>query len=141
MEPSSEIFSPVGALLMEREVPQLRLQARAVLVVDDDGDTRDALSQLVSSWGYTPVVAGSAEEGERLAQHWLLDAALVDIFLPGLTGEQLLARLRSTHPSALLVGISALADPVMERLCRGMGADLFLGKPVEPGRLARALTR
>ena len=141
MEPTAETFSPAGSMLLGRDVPQLRLQARAVLVVDDDGDARDGLAQLVSSWGYTPVLAASAEEGERLAQHWLLDAALVDIFLPGRSGEQLLARLRSTFPAAVLVGISALADPAMERLCRGMGADLFLGKPVKPEALARALTR
>lgn len=141
MEPNAETFSPAGTVLLERDVPQLRLQARAVLVVDDDEDARDALAQMVAAWGYTPVLAGTAEEGERLAQHWLLDAALVDVFLPGKTGEQLLARLRSTFPTAVLVGISALSDPAMERLCRGMGADLFLGKPVEPGQLARALTR
>lgn len=141
MEPTAETFSPAGSVLLGRDVPQVRLQARAVLVVDDDGDAREGLAQLVASWGYTPVLASSAEEGERLARHWLLDAALVDIFLPGRSGEQLLARLRSSFPAALLVGISALSDPAMERLCRGMGADLFLGKPVEPDALARALVR
>lgn len=128
-------------MLSTHAPPQVRLQARAVLVVDDDADAREGLATLVATWGYTPVMASSAEEAERLAQYYLLEAAVVDVFLPGKSGEQLLARLRASFPAAVLVGVSALVDPALERLCEGMGADLFLGKPVSPEALARALTR
>ncbi|MEN9799375.1 MAG: hypothetical protein RL653_3071 [Pseudomonadota bacterium] len=141
MEPSTELQSHAASVLATHAPPQVRLQARAVLVVDDDPDAREGLGLLVASWGYTPVLAGSAEEAERLAQYYLLEAAVVDVFLPGKSGEQLLGRLRAAFPAAVLVGMSALVDPALERLCEGMGADLFLGKPVSPGDLARALTR
>lgn len=141
MEPSTELQSPAASVLSTHAPPQVRLQARAVLVVDDDVDAREGLGALVSSWGYTPVLASSAEEAERLARYYLLEAAVVDVFLPGKSGEQLLGRLRAAFPAAVLVGMSALVDPALERLCEAMGADLFLGKPVSPGALARALTR
>lgn len=115
-------------------------QARGtVLVVEDDPEQRELLVELVSEWGYAPLPAASAEEAERAVSHRHVEAAVVDIFLPGRSGTHLLARLRERFPHAVLVGISALGDASLSRRCKGQGADRFLDKPVTPEDLAQAL--
>ena len=43
-----------------------------------------------------------------------------------------MARLRERFPQAVLIGVSAMSDAAMARKCKGLGADLFIGKPVMP---------
>jgi CheY-like chemotaxis protein len=113
---------------------------RSVLVVEDDPAQRAMLVELISLWGYRTVAVGSAEEAETLVQQaGSLDVAVVDVFLPGESGVQLITRLRERFPEAVLIGISALSTAATARRCKGIGADLFIGKPLEPQRLAEAL--
>jgi DNA-binding NarL/FixJ family response regulator len=50
-----------------------------------------------------------------------------------------MSRLRERFPQAVLIGVSAMSDPAMARKCKGLGADLFMGKPLMPENLASAL--
>jgi FixJ family two-component response regulator len=68
-----------------------------------------------------------------------MDAAVVDVFLPGRSGVTLMTRLRERFPNAVLIGVSAMSDAGMARKCKGLGADLFIGKPIAPNKLAEAL--
>jgi DNA-binding NarL/FixJ family response regulator len=68
-----------------------------------------------------------------------MDAAIVDVFLPGRSGATLMSRLRERFPQSILIGVSAMSDSSMARKCKGLGADLFIGKPVLPEKLAQAL--
>ncbi len=128
--------------LLRQEQQSTRTQAvrRCVLVVEDDPAQRDLLVELLSDWGYDSVPVGSAEEGEFVAKRRKVDAAIVDVFLGGRSGAALMTRLRERIPDVLLIGISALGDASMARTCKGVGADLFISKPVVPDELARALT-
>ena len=113
---------------------------RSVLIVEDDPAQRAMLLELISLWGYRTVAVGSAEEAEALLeQAGALDIAVVDVFLPGESGVQLITRLRERFPDSVLNGISALSTAATARRCKGIGADLFIGKPLEPARLAEAL--
>jgi DNA-binding response OmpR family regulator len=110
-----------------------------VLVVEDDPSCRELVVEMLSLWGYRPVAVGSAEEADYVMRHEQLDAALIDVFLPGKSGASLLGRLRVRFPQALLIATSALGDPAMARRFKGLGADLFLPKPLEPEALGTAL--
>jgi CheY-like chemotaxis protein len=113
---------------------------RSVLVVEDDPAQRAMLLELISLWGYRTVAVGSAEEAEALlGRAGSLEVAVVDVFLPGDSGVQLITRLRERFPDSVLIGISALSTAETARRCKGIGADLFIGKPLEPARLAEAL--
>ncbi|HET9452360.1 MAG TPA: response regulator [Aggregicoccus sp.] len=111
----------------------------SVLVVEDDPTSREILVEMLSGWGYEPMPVGSAEEAEFAVRNKRMDAAVVDVFLPGRSGATLMSRLREKFPNAVLIGVSAMSDPAMARKCKGLGADLFIGKPVMPERLAEAL--
>ena len=111
----------------------------SVLVVEDDPTSREILVEMLSGWGYEPMPVGSAEEAEFAVRNKRMDAAVVDVFLPGRSGATLMSRLREKFPNAVLIGVSAMSDAAMARKCKGLGADLFIGKPVMPERLAEAL--
>src|SRR5262249_34389314 len=108
---------------------------RSVLVVED-GPAQDALlAELISLWGYRTGAVGSAGEAEALVQQaGALDIAVIDVFLPGESGVQLITRLRERFPDSVLIGISAMSTAATARRCKGIGADLFIGKPLEPAR-------
>ncbi|HSP78665.1 MAG TPA: response regulator [Myxococcaceae bacterium] len=110
-----------------------------VLIVEDDPVHRELLVELLSQWGYAPLPVGSAEEAEFAVRNKPMDAAVVDVFLPGRSGTNLMTRLREKFPEAVLIGVSAMSDAAMARKCKGLGADLFIGKPLAPEKLARAL--
>ena len=111
----------------------------SVLVVEDDPSSRELLVEMLSQWGYEPLPVGSAEEAEFAVRNKRMDAAIVDVFLPGRSGATLMSRLRERFPQSVLIGVSAMSDAAMARKCKGLGADLFIGKPLSPERLAEAL--
>ena len=111
----------------------------SVLIVEDDPAHRELLVELVTQWGYEALPVGSAEEAEFAVRNKRMDAAIVDVFLPGRSGTNLMARLREKFPQSVLIGVSAMSDASMARKCKGLGADLFIGKPLAPEKLAQAL--
>ncbi|QSQ19271.1 response regulator [Pyxidicoccus parkwayensis] len=111
----------------------------AVLVVEDDPTHREILVELLAGWGYEPLPVGSAEEAEFAVRNKRMDAAVVDVFLPGRSGATLMSKLRERFPQSVLIGVSAMSDAAMARKCKGLGADLFIGKPLNPEKLAEAL--
>jgi CheY-like chemotaxis protein len=125
----------------ERRSDELKLEPvrGSVLVVEDDPSSRELLVELLTGWGYEPLPVGSAEEAEFAVRNKRMDAAIVDVFLPGRSGATLMSRLRERFPQAVLIGVSAMSDAAMARKCKGLGADLFIGKPVMPDKLAQAL--
>jgi FixJ family two-component response regulator len=110
-----------------------------VLVVEDDPSNRELLVEMLSMWGYEPLPVGSAEEAEFATRRKLVGAAIVDVFLPGKSGTNLIPKLRERFPDIMVIGMSALGDAAMARKCKGVGADLFIHKPVRADQLADAL--
>lgn len=111
----------------------------SVLVVEDDPTHREILVEMLAGWGYEPLPVGSAEEAEFAVRNKRMDAAIVDVFLPGRSGATLMSKLRERFPQSVLIGVSAMSDAAMARKCKGLGADLFIGKPLNPEKLAEAL--
>jgi CheY-like chemotaxis protein len=137
LEGSDAALSPARNEDDGRQVEPMRKQ---VLVVEDDPSTRELIVEMLSLWGYQSVPVGSAEEAEFAMRRRLLDAAVVDVFLPGRSGPSLIARIRAKFPDAMVIGISALGDAATARQCKGVGADLFISKPVTADQLEMALT-
>lgn len=140
-EEQPERAAGVAHLRPERTEDRTRLEAakRTVLIVEDDPAHRELLVEMVAQWGYDVVPVGTAEEAEYAARKRPIDAAIIDVFLPGRSGVALMSSLRRKFPEAVLIGTSALSDAAMARRCKGLGADLFIGKPIQPEALAQAL--
>ena len=72
------------------------MQAKRVVVVDDERAIRVALSELLAAEGFlVDAVPGGAEALDLLANGPDVDALLIDLFMPGMTGCDLVRAIRS----------------------------------------------
>ena len=106
-----------------------------ILIVEDDADISEILSKIMRLQGYVPTQAFSGSEaGLRLfsegAGREQYDLILLDLMLPGVTGEELIGKIRenSDVPIIVLSAKSALEDRVG---VLNLGADDYLTKPFE----------
>ena len=105
-----------------------------VLIVEDEKLSRKALAALLRAHGYSTEAVGSAEEALQLLDDGFApDVALVDLDLPGMSGEQFLRHLSRDMPwiDALLL-TAADADRVDHLAAmQGVRPVLHLRKPIK----------
>ena len=108
---------------------------RRVLVVDDDGALRHAITSLLDQAGYQTDQASDGAEALRKLQQQAVDLLLLDIGLPGISGLDVLAELR-THAAPPRV-VMMTADDTPETLLRSVReqAYRFVRKPFAPRRV------
>ena len=101
-----------------------------ILVVEDDPDINKLLCRILEGAGYAcrPIMPGS--EGRMWAGQYEYDLVLLDLMLPGLTGEEFIAEMRQkkTMPIIVLSAKAGLEDRV--NVLR-LGADDFIPKPFD----------
>ncbi|MEM8933011.1 MAG: response regulator, partial [Acidobacteriota bacterium] len=114
-----------------------------ILVVDDDTDCRWLITHALEDAGFVPVPVSCPEDALSRALEEDVEAAFLDIEMPGLSGLDVLEMLRADPWLAdlLVIMVSARADEQdrVEGLRRG--ADDFVGKPFCPEELILRLQR
>jgi CheY-like chemotaxis protein len=70
--------------------------ARRILVVEDDDDIRQLLTELLAAEGYDTRGAADGPEGLDLAESWVPDVVLLDLVLPTMDGRAFLIKLRES---------------------------------------------
>jgi len=110
-----------------------------ILLVDDDPTVLEALAAILRDAGYQVATARSAEEGLRRVQRAMPDLALVDIWLPGLDGLQLLEQLKRASPLLPVIVISGHGTIETAVRATKLGAYDFLEKPPDMERTLLAV--
>ncbi len=108
---------------------------KTVLVVDDEAQHRQLICDLLAPIGFTMVQAESAESALNVINKRHVDLIILDINLPGLSGWQLLEKLRKMKQLQPVIMLSA--DPYEANIVRKMEHhfDAYLNKPVDFGKL------
>ncbi len=114
------------------------LHAR-LLVVDDDPEMRDALGMFFAAQGHACELAASADAALGIVGRLNLDAIVCDVRMDGMSGLELLDRVKRTHPTLPVVVISGrggIPDAVdaMKR-----GAFQYLAKPCDLAELGASV--
>ena len=105
-----------------------------ILIVDDEPDIRESLSDHLSRLGFEPATAASAKEArDHLAQSEA-DLVVLDIMMPGEDGLSLCRSLRATSNIPVIL-LTALADETDRIVGLEIGADDYLTKPFSPREL------
>lgn len=100
-----------------------------VLVVDDDSDIRELLSQLLTNEGYTVETARDGEEMFALMEQRPPDLILLDVMLPGADGFELCRQLRSDAGMPPVIMVTAKDDEIDRVVGLELGADDYIVKP------------
>jgi CheY-like chemotaxis protein len=123
--------------------PPLRASASLgplVMIVEDDGDIRQALSQVLADEGYPTVHARHGAEGlERLRRGPPPRLILLDLMMPLMDGWQFRIALRGDPELATIPIIVVTADAAAEDRVHAMGVAGFLKKPVSIEDLLAAI--
>jgi two-component system, cell cycle sensor histidine kinase and response regulator CckA len=107
-----------------------------ILLVDDDPHIRSLGREILEKLGYGVETAKNGEEVlARLQRDQPLDLVILDYHLPGMSGLEVMQRLKASRPGAeVLVASGFFSNQDQERLTAG-GATGFLCKPFRLGEL------
>jgi DNA-binding response OmpR family regulator len=108
------------------------------LVIEDDMDLSEIFMQAMQGAGYDVQVCTTGDEGSRRIAEVRPAMVVLDLHLPGLSGREVLQRLRSDPATAKATVFVVSADPHTAEQTRNL-ADLVLIKPVSFQQL-RALS-
>ena len=112
-----------------------------VLVVDDDSATRQGLTALLQSWGYTTFDAADGMAALKICDKELPHAVVTDLMMPGISGLQFVESLgeRVRQMAIVFVTGQATVDTAVQAI--KLGAYDYLPKPLEPQRLRITLEK
>lgn len=117
------------------------MQNSRVLIVDDDQCACEILGDLVSSWGMNPESLTNPILAVTRTAETEYDIALLDVFMPGLNGLDLLQHIRDHSPATKAIVMTGRADTQTAVKALQSGAFDFLEKPVEPDLLHHTFRR
>ena len=117
-----------------------------ILIVEDDNDINSLLRRILTGAGYQVVQAYSGTEALLQYQSASPDLVLLDLMLPGLSGSQVLGKLRGEMSSDVPIIILSAKDGLSDKVALlDIGADDYIVKPFEPdevvARIRAALRR
>lgn len=99
-----------------------------ILVVEDDADINKLLCDMLQNSGYITVPAYSGTEAILNLKDKNWDMVILDLMLPGLAGEKILEKIRSTGEMPVII-ISAKRDIETKIQTLRTGADDYITKP------------
>jgi CheY-like chemotaxis protein len=119
------------------EQPAVVPVGRTVLVIDDEDLVRDVVARMLEELGYAAATAADGPAGLEVVERQRIDAVLVDLTMPRMSGADVIAALRARKPELPVV------------LCSGEGsdrtgpvrADAYLPKPFRLEALEQTLAK
>ena len=110
-------------------------------ILDDDESVQIALQDLIESEGLSARCFGSAEQFLNSTARYDVSCLITDVGMPGMSGLELQAKLKSEKCSLPIIFITARADiPMAVRAIQGGAVD-FLIKPVNEAALFNSVER
>src|SRR5690349_12549766 len=111
-----------------------------VLVVEDDEQALRAVRALLAAYGFKAICASSGAEAMQLLELQVsdIDCVLTDLYMPGVSGMDLLMHIRQVHPELPVVVATGHADVPSAVTAIREGAFDFQLKPLTPDTLTLA---
>jgi CheY-like chemotaxis protein len=105
-----------------------KVAAPYVLVVDDDRETRNIIRIALERVGYEIESAASAEDGLVILEQRRPDAIIVDLIMPGMSGDEFARRCMERWPGAPLIFVSGYDGEHLRSV--GITQVVFIPKPI-----------
>lgn len=112
-----------------------------ILVVDDEGAIRYSIGKTLQRVGYQVSAAESAEDALKQLSEQPFDVVLTDIRMPGLTGVELLSRIKERAPDAIVILMTGYASLGTAVEALRLGAHDYLIKPISSQDIRQSVAR
>ena len=112
---------------------------RRILVIDDQPDVRAMISIVLRIHQFEVVEAASGDAGLKEFENSRFDLAIVDIFLQGTNGFDVITMMRERVPDLPIVAISGMTTLDFVSGTPGLSNVICLQKPFRPHDLVRAI--
>lgn len=106
-----------------------------ILIVEDEEDLAENLSDLLELEGFETKVCHTGELALQAVEEHVPDLVLLDIQLMGMDGIEVLKRLKDSHPTLPVFMVSASSQRGMKENLDKFGADAFVLKPYDQDEL------
>jgi two-component system cell cycle sensor histidine kinase/response regulator CckA len=124
-------FGATGERAPVTQIPYRAEQPLNILLVDDEQLLRRSFGRLLRQHGFQVTEAAGGSEALTLYARDQHDLVILDLDMPGMSGEQTQLELLRRSPDARIMFASGHADPQRELTVRERGARAFLQKPYE----------
>ena len=114
-----------------------------VLIVDDEASVRRVMAAVLAQLGLPCETATGGEEALRFLETRQIDAVISDLQMPGMSGMELLAKVKRSYPHLIFLVVTGVDDIRVGIEAMRLGADDYLVKPlqVDADILLASLTR
>lgn len=113
-----------------------------ILVIDDDAAMRQSLARVLRTEGFgEALLCGDPREAESFLEMHSVGVVLLDLIMPHLPGEDLLAVIMAKDPRIAVIVVTATNEIETAVRCVRAGAFDYLVKPVDFSRLVTVLVR
>ncbi len=135
------VTAPPDSAEAERDDSETRMGAgRMILFIDDDDDLRSMVAQGLETMGHRVTQADGGDAGMAMIAAQTPDLVIVDFAMPGQNGAEVVARIRTQHPTLPIVLATGFADTdAVERVLDA--GTLLLRKPFRLAELQQMLAR
>jgi len=132
-----------GCNLATELVPLAHSVTLRVLIVDDEVSVRRVMAVVLTRLGFPCETADSGEEALRILEAQRIDAVISDLQMPGMSGMELLAKVKQIYPHLIFLVVTGVDDIRVGIQAMRQGADDYLVKPlqVDANILLASLTR
>ncbi|HKT26365.1 MAG TPA: response regulator [Terriglobales bacterium] len=107
-----------------------------LLCIDDEPNVLAVRKMLLETVGYRVLSAQSGPQGLEILTHEYIHTVIVDYKMPEMTGSEVAARIRQTHPGMPIIMLSAFVDLTPEQL---KDVDAYVTKGESPDVLLRTI--
>jgi DNA-binding response OmpR family regulator len=102
-----------------------------LLIVEDERDLCELLAEFFGAKGFAVVSAFSGEEALAKLREQPADIVLLDILLPGLSGLEVLRRIKQLYPKARVIMVTSLDQEETRDQAHRYGAAAYITKPFD----------
>jgi CheY-like chemotaxis protein len=112
-----------------------------VLIVEDEQDAGEIIESLLAHYQVDSFRVGSGEDAFTALNNARYDAAIVDLFLPGMDGIELIQSIRSNPATANMpcIAVTAYSSSAVRKKAIDAGFDRFYSKPINHAELSQGL--
>ena len=110
-----------------------------VLLVEDDDDNRELMTEVLETAGYQVTTAAGGAEGLRKLSEQTVDVVVTDVGMPGMGGLELARASKRIAPRVPVVVVTGYSEREDIMSARGREVDAVLVKPVDPDLLTASV--